>query len=266
MNEGEQKKRKLDDIFNKLTTPSDNKRQNSRYYNSFVSIRCFKCGETGHSLSECPEENVQFCFICLKNHDTFFCAKHICRRCGDIGHNFKSCNNHQAVKTRHVFDFISPKLVRKVEDLSSVMCLFCREYGHINCKNFSKIPKKKSKRSNSENKRKMLLNTCDDTVGKDSLIYILPWELEGEKCNNPEIRSSKHKLDAVKTYCFNCGSKNHSTYVCKRPKVSQIVQNFGDPLDYCFICKESVHNTSLCPKNQKHVKNFRKNNSFKGRW
>ena len=81
-----------------------------RYYHINYYQFCSDCREHGHLSTRCPNFYVRYCVYCLS-----------------VFHKEEYCYRPEE-QTNLVFDCLN-------EDLECTRCLYCLEYGHINCMN-----------------------------------------------------------------------------------------------------------------------------------
>lgn len=193
--------------------------------------KCFKCGEKGHLMEDCPSEKNK-CFNCWEMTD----------------HKSANCPNPKKEK---------PVVAKKEKREKTLLCNKCRENGHeenecLNpntfCCNCWELTDHKAEEC--PNSKKMCYN-C--------------WELSDHKaadCPNPKAekpkkgaRNGDSSLDQLKTNkkCLTCGKKGHLIEDCPSEK------------KVCFNCwKPADHESANCP-NPKKAKPKKENKKKPGK-
>eukprot|EP00917_Polyrhabdina_sp_WS-2016_P029027 GHVP01061876.1.p1 GENE.GHVP01061876.1~~GHVP01061876.1.p1 ORF type:complete len:171 (+),score=20.68 GHVP01061876.1:444-956(+) len=105
----------------------------SRYFVPIYEPKCYNCGEKGHLISDCPDNNQSPCMICSRiGHLKTECPYIVCNICRTLGHGQKNCkgySSHEEKKWR-IYNF------KKDHDQSSkkkirVFCYYCASRDHF---------------------------------------------------------------------------------------------------------------------------------------
>ncbi|KAL7548636.1 hypothetical protein ACHAWF_011905 [Thalassiosira exigua] len=119
-------------------------KQDSRYWERDISMKCNHCGEVGHISKKCPNaEKQKPCGLCAQlGHQIWSCPqKSVCFNCGIPGHMSRDCNHRRGLPERrvcticygsghHKFD-----CDRKPWNVPSqdAICMQCSQKGHFMC-------------------------------------------------------------------------------------------------------------------------------------
>ena len=116
----------------------------TRYWENDITTKCFRCGQVGHMVSSCTNEEVSKpCPLCAKTgHDSYSCPLNkICFNCGVPGHINRECPERRGMPRRMVCGhcFISGhhrwECRERVYNIPSygAKCMVCGEKGHFMC-------------------------------------------------------------------------------------------------------------------------------------
>jgi hypothetical protein len=116
----------------------------ARYYVDDITTKCFRCGQVGHTVSTCTNEELpKPCPLCAKTgHDSYACPLNkICFNCGVPGHINRECPERRGMPRRMVCGscFISGhhkwECRERVYNIPSygAKCLVCGKDGHFMC-------------------------------------------------------------------------------------------------------------------------------------
>mmetsp|Transcript_13421 Transcript_13421/g.25191 ORF Transcript_13421/g.25191 Transcript_13421/m.25191 type:complete len:562 (+) Transcript_13421:146-1831(+) len=116
----------------------------SRYFVDDITTKCFRCGQVGHTVSSCTNEEMSKpCPLCAKTgHDSYACPLNkICFNCGVPGHINRECPERRGMPRRMVCGtcFISGhhkwECRERVYNIPSygAKCLVCGKDGHFMC-------------------------------------------------------------------------------------------------------------------------------------
>jgi Arginine methyltransferase-interacting protein, contains RING Zn-finger len=116
----------------------------ARYFVDDITTKCFRCGQVGHTVSSCTNEEMSKpCPLCAKTgHDSYACPLNkICFNCGVPGHINRECPERRGMSRRMVCGscFISGhhkwECRERVYNIPSygAKCLVCGKDGHFMC-------------------------------------------------------------------------------------------------------------------------------------
>ncbi len=134
---------------NSLNNKNNNENAKStlakRYWLKDISTKCFRCGEVGHTESDCKNEaKPKPCHLCAQfGHDSRACPfSKICFNCGVPGHINRECPQRRGLPKRMVCGLCYQSGHHRwtcAENLKNIntrfaKCFICGEQGHLMCK------------------------------------------------------------------------------------------------------------------------------------
>lgn len=214
-----------------------------RYFDSADSLKCFNCGERGHTSETCKEENVKPCFICAHpGHLERNCPNQLCLRCNLGGHVIKDCRFSGRVPRLRVCSRCGSRAHTLLDctyqpqqnsaDLASVRCFICGNYGHLCCRNSRKLNQKRPQ-------------FCSNCASQGHWHFDCPQQ--NRMMSYYDSLKSKPKIDIARnTVCFTCSKKGHMSRDC--PDNSSRKENKHRPseFEWCFVCQIAGHRAGEC--------------------
>lgn len=123
---------------------SAKKKQDSRYWDRDISMKCITCGVVGHLSRNCPnEEKLKPCGLCAQvGHDMRVCPQRsVCFNCGVPGHVSRECNQRRGLPERIVCTICYQSGHHRFKcrerpwnaPWQDALCMQCGQRGHLMC-------------------------------------------------------------------------------------------------------------------------------------
>ena len=206
-------------------------REETRYFNINLNVKCYNCGEIGHISSKCSHEKLILCSRCNKQgHMSYECPDVKCFKCNRLGHKSNDCREVDIQK-----------------------CHYCENNGHIklNCLN------KNSYSVKNINRRFFSVN-CHDCHGKDHFLCLFNFPiLSGEFDHNVSSSESEDEEEELEGNSINKrkGSSNSNFSLIPNLSNEKISIN---TIFLCPICANYHPYSKICKEESNSFDKLRK--------